>query len=239
MTTAYYDRVFDWRPHHDERSRGFGIRAAVPQPRLHNRSWNVPRVPLDQGAEGACVGYAWTHEALATPVAVNLARLAIAPMRDPDQFARETYRAAQRIDPWPGEDYDGTSVLAGAKIMQQRGILKEYRWGFGVEDLVTGLLTTGPAVLGIPWFSGMYYAPRGILTKSGTVVGGHAILAVGYRLAGEVFEEEPAIQLFNSWGPGWGVHGKAFIRQSSLAELLADGGETCIPYRRSYGRQAK
>lgn len=222
------ERTLDWIPRFDERSRQFGIRAAVGDVRLHNRSWRTP-APLDQGAEGACVGFGWTHEALATPVRVDL------PL-DGDTFARGVYREAQRIDPWPGEDYSGTSVLAGAKVLARLGYLKEYRWGFNARDVVTGILTTGPVVLGVNWHESMYYTPGGILNVDGAVVGGHCILAVGYRLPGRVFEDEAAIGLFNSWGPDWGIGGHAWVRQSALSELMEAGGEACIPYRRSYGR---
>jgi len=177
------------------------------------------------------VGFGWTGEALSTPVAVSLGRVGPA---EPNAFARDVYHRAQRIDEWAGEDYEGTSVLAGAKIMKQLGLLREYRWAFSIEDVALALSTTGPVVLGIPWYYGMYEAPGGILENTGRLVGGHCILAHAYRKAGVIFPDEPAIGLLNSWGPDWGIGGKAWIRQSDLAELLAEG-EACVPYRRSYG----
>jgi hypothetical protein len=63
---------------------------------------------LDQGKEGACVGFAWSHELAAYPVRVEV----------DDEFARsKIYAEAQKIDEWPGEAYHGTSVLAGAKVV--------------------------------------------------------------------------------------------------------------------------
>jgi hypothetical protein len=190
-------------------------------------------VILDQGAEGACVGFGWTGEALASPIRVNLQRVKADVPRTPDSFARWVYRSAQEIDEWPGKDYEGTSVLAGAKVMNGVGLLKEYRWAFNIEEVTQAVCRRGPVVIGIPWYSGMYDAPAGILTPSGYLVGGHCLLVVGYRVGH--FNGEDAFILQNSWGPDWGINGLAYIRKSDLANLLLDMGEACSPTMRSYG----
>lgn len=229
-------RVLDWVSQHDPESLDYPIRATFgPREQPINITWRTP-LPLDQGYEGACVGFAWTGEALTTPVAVDLTRVDGSLTEEPNDFARLLYRDAQRLDEWAGENYEGTSVLAGAKVMKNLGLLREYRWAFGTRDIALALSTTGPVVLGIPWLSGMYEAPKGILAPGGDVVGGHAILAHAYRTPGRIFETEAAFGLLNSWGPYWGNGGKAWIRESHLAELLADQGEACVPVRRSYGR---
>lgn len=230
------ERTFDWVSKHDPRSINYPIRTVVEKTiKEHNRTWAVPH-PLDQGREGACVGFGWTGEALTTPVAVKLSEMRIHGLTEPNAFALNLYKQAQKIDEWAGENYEGTSVLAGAKMMQKYGLLKEYRWAFGVEDVVLALLTTGPVVLGINWYAGMYEAPQGVLTVSGEWVGGHCILARAYRKAGEIFPDEPAIGLLNSWGDSWGIDGCAWIRKSELSRLLSEQGEACVPFRRSYGR---
>lgn len=187
---------------------------------------------LDQGREGACVGFGWVADALATPTAVNLARLRGGAW-EPEAFAKEIYRNAQRIDEWEGENYEGTSVLAGAKAMGIAGLIKEYRWAFSIDDVIDAVLVKGPAVLGIPWFSGMYEAPGGVLSVTGNVVGGHCITAVGYHKATDGSEDSIILQ--NSWGSDWGTNGLARIKISELARLLKEG-EACIPTRRSFGR---
>lgn len=231
-------RTFDWMSNHDPRSRNFPIMAAITPVEPRNISWKVP-TPLDQGQEGACVGFAWLHEALTTPVKVVLAFVrALLPLglggKPGNVVAQWIYKQAQKIDEWAGESYDGTSVNAGAKVMRKLGLIKEWRWCFSVDEVIQALMR-GPVVLGIPWYYGMYEAPGGILKVSGHLVGGHAIVARAYRKAGVIFPDEAAIGLFNSWGD-WGDKGCAWIRASELKALLAEQGEACVPVSRSYGR---
>lgn len=201
----------------DERSRAYPIRAllAGSRPR-RGRGWRCdPK--LDQGREGACVGFAWTHELAAYPAVVRGVD---------DDYARRVYREAQRIDEWPGEAYEGTSVLAGAKVVMGLGGLSEYRWAFGIDDVIDTLAQFGPVVLGVPWLTGMFDADeRGFIHATGTVAGGHAILARGVKLAGK----EPVIRLRNSWGAGWGQSADCFITATDLDTLLRQGGEACVP----------
>lgn len=229
------ERTFDWRPRHDPRSLQYGIREAVESLDIHDVTWRNPPLALNQGSEGACVGHAWVHEAQNTPIAVDFTETANTAL-PPQQLAFWVYEAAKDIDQWPGDDYAGTSVLAGAKVMQQLGLLNEYRWCFSVEDIRDALLTTGPVVLGVNWYDGMYQAPGGVLTVSGELVGGHSLIATAYRTPDKRFDDEPAFGLFNSWGPEFGLDGLCWISQSDLARLMAQSGEACVPVSRSYGR---
>lgn len=230
------ERTFDRIPQFDERSRNFPVRALLASSvRRRNKTWKTAN-PTDQGREGACVGHGWTTEALSTPIRVDLNRLKAQTPRIPDEFAQFVYKAAQKIDPWEGEDYSGTSVLAGVKVLQSLGLVKEYRWCFSTDDVVDTVLSKGPVVLGIKWFSGMYSAPDGVLSVSGNVVGGHCITAVGYRVASPKLNGEDGVLLQNSWGADWGVNGQALIRLSELDRLLQDQGEACVPTKRGYGR---
>jgi hypothetical protein len=230
--TTRRDPRLDWHPRHDPRSRSYPVRTLIgprttPKPRL----WN-PGPALDQGSEGACVGFAWSGELAASPIRVPNVT---------DQTALELYRQAQGLDEWEGEDYSGTSVLAGAKAVMSAGYIGEYRWSFSVDDLRDAVSTLGPAVLGIPWLESMYEPrPSGLLEVSGPVAGGHAILCVGYhpgiRLRGEGWlARHEVFVLRNSWGAGYGHGGNAYVRASDLGVLLADQGEACVPLARRYG----
>lgn len=213
------DPRLDRVPQFDERSLQYPIRtllrsAAAP------RSYTWKGGPVtDQGREGACVGHGWTGELTARPKPVRLS--------DPTGHALRLYKEAQFRDQWPGEAYSGTSVLAAAQILQDRGLIKEFRWAFGLDDVVMTLGYRGPVVLGIPWYESMYNAPGGVVTVSGRKVGGHCILARGVNV------KKRQVLLRNSWGVSWGTGGDAVIGFDDLARLLNDDGEACVPVLRA------
>jgi hypothetical protein len=206
----------------DVRSRSFPIVGRGPR-KLRGYTWSCkPR--LDQGREGACVGFAIAHELAARPAPVPAADTAL---------AKVIYRAAQRIDPWPGEDYEGTSVLAGAKVAHRLGWFDEYRWAFGVEDLAYGVGHNGPAVLGLPWYEGMRRTDsRGFVHPTGRQIGGHAILC------NAVSAREETFTLHNSWGRRWGAGGKdgaggtCRVSFDAMDKLLRNRGEAVFFIRR-------
>lgn len=209
------DRRLDRVPYWDPRNEDYPIRTLVSgTPRSY--TWPLDMV-LDQGSEGACVGFAVTHELRAKPKVVDVTQAS----------AYALYALAQTLDPWPGEAYEGTSVLAGVKAAQQAGHISEYRWAMDVDDLALAVSRKGPAILGIDWYESMYdpdWRSSGPwLTLSGPIVGGHAILCRGYSITKKAF------RLHNSWGPGWGDNGKAWISASDMKTLLAQQGEACIP----------
>lgn len=201
----------------DGRSRNFPIRALIDQRKPRSYTWSCG-VWLNQGQEGACTGFAVTHEAAARPVTVRVDEV----------MARSIYQRARQIDEWPGEDYEGSSVLAAIKAGQEQGWYGEYRWAFGIDDLKLALSYKGPAVLGIPWYEGMFEPDStGFIRPDGSVMGGHAILANGICLKAPGY-----IRLHNSWGKGWGVNGECFITFADLDRLLHEQGEACIPVQR-------
>lgn len=226
----------DWISQHDPRSLNYPIRPLLAARAKRSKVlWRHGGV-LDQGAEGACVGFAWTGEALASPVRVNLAMTEW--NGSATDMARDVYHGAQRVDEWEGEGYDGTSVLAGAKVMQQRGFIIGYRWCFTTADVAQAVLQQGPVVLGIPWLDGMW-SPNGFgeLIPSGGIAGGHAILCDGYDPEKKLGNSpQKMFHLTNSWGAGWGVDGGAWIRGAALEYLLGQEGEACVPMGRSYSR---
>ncbi len=176
---------------------------------------------MDQGVQGACVGFSITHELRFNPV----------PLLQLDaDFARESiYWPAQRADGFPGgaypgakPHYDGTSVRAGIKIAVSLGFYGEYRWAF-TEPEVALALSLAPVVLGLNWYEGMMKPNRsGYIKPTGAMIGGHAILCIGINTRYRYYT------LFNSWGPDWGRRGTCKISRAHMARLLAENGEACM-----------
>jgi len=211
------DRRLDRLPQFDPRSRAFGVAQTLPGRPPRSYTWRGARV-LDQGSEGACVGFGWAHELIARPMIES---------RADEAYALSVYHDARRVDEWPGEDYSGTSVLAGAKIVQARGHIREYRWGFTFTDLIMSLGYAGPVVLGLNWYTGMMKPDvDGFIHPTGQVEGGHCICAMGVSVA------KGRIQLINSWGSDWGDAGLCWLSFDDVERLLYEQGEQCIPMGR-------
>lgn len=201
----------------DPRDREHGMARLLARRRAVKpwRYW-TPGPVLDQGSEPQCVGFAWRQW------------LYTSPTRTKDgPSAPEIYRNAQRVDEWPGEDYGGTSVRAGAKIMESSGRLVEYVWATGVGELRDWLLTRGPVVLGTNWHQLMFETNEvGFVIPAGHVVGGHAYLAIGYS------DRLDAYRCINSWGSGWGQGGRFWVGAADMDNLLRADGEACAAIER-------
>lgn len=235
------DHVFDRVVQFDPRSRGFAAVTLIPHNLIRSYTWKC-EAWHDQGREGACVGFAWSHELTARPAKVTTTAA----------DAMKIYKEAQKIDEWPGENYEGTSILAGVKIVRSQfknkkgnPLIGEYRWAFGIEDLVRVLGFRGPAVLGLNWYSGMLHTNRqGFISKAGYLAGGHAILAYAVKIVwkdkkgskewSNVDMDSSYVTLRNSWGKLWGVNGDAKITLRDLDVLLHEQGEACVPTIRNY-----
>lgn len=230
------DRVVQF----DERSRNFPIRATLEELGISapkSKTWGCSRWN-DQGREGACVGFSWSHELAADPVVI-----AAGP-----EVALRIYKRAQFLDPWPGEAYEGTSVLAGAKAVQEltslgKQIMPTYRWCFGVDDLILAIGYQGPAVIGVNWYASMFNTDsRGFLRVTGEPAGGHAICVRGINIVwknargsknmANVDRARSYFILRNSWGQDWGKNGDCYLTINDMDRLLKEQGEAVIPVLR-------
>ena len=164
----------------------------------------------DQGDTSQCVGYGFAHWLAAAPFKQFL---------DPAGI----YKLAQYFDSWPGQDYEGTSVRGGAKVLSMLGMIARYEWTWSAQVVANHILTKSPVVLGVNWYEGML-APgySGDLKLTGEVVGGHCVCAVGYNTTNKKF------LIKNSWGRSWGRNGYAYLKMGGLQRLLNEQGEACV-----------
>lgn len=200
-------------PAADARDRQYLMRELVPaEVSLPDRYYYRTGVVLDQGDTPTCVGHAWRQ---------FLSSALLMSKSGPDAFA--IYHAAQLVDEWPSEDYAGTSVRAGARVLKAMGRLREYRWAWHVNDVKTWLLAgKGTVVLGTDWYDGFGEPDRhGFVHMSGRVRGGHAFLAVGYS------DKLGAFRCLNSWGAEYGQRGRFWLPGEYLEKLINDNGEAC------------
>jgi hypothetical protein len=217
-TDIKLDRVEEFDP----RSRNFSIGDLRKSGKsLRSYTWRCNDW-FDQGNEGACVGFSLGHELSSRPCEVKGLT---------NKFLREgIYWEAQKIDPWPGGEYpgsspkySGTSLLAGVKVLNNLGYIGSYRWAFNTDDALYGIGHNGPAVIGIKWFYDMYFPDKnGFIKPTGMLAGGHAIIVRGVNVKGGY------VTLRNSWGRGWGVDGDCYLTFSDFDKLLKDRGECCF-----------
>lgn len=225
------DRRLDRLQEFDERSKNFGVAEVLPTD-IKSKTWRL-KERLDQGRDGACVGFGTTHRIAALPISFGNAS---------NDYALRLYHEAQKLDNWPGEDYEGTSVLAGAKAAKNLGHFAEYRWCFNVDDIMRAVSHEGPVIVGISWKDSMWDPDeRGLLDASGATAGGHCLIIRGLTLEprGARKGVGPVFRLTNSWGPDWGEHGEAFITVEDFERYLLPGADACVPTEQRLARRAE
>jgi len=221
------DRRLDRVEFFDERSKEFPVSFFWSKDKkpLRSYTWRCKKF-LNQGMEGACVGFGICHELAARPAEVEGLT---------NRYAREhIYWEAQKIDGWPGgaypeadRHYEGTAVLAGVKIAHKLGYFDSYRWAFSLEDLQLGVGYNGPAVIGVNWYEGMFTPDeKGYIYPTGKQVGKHCTLVNAININQQRFT------IHNSWGKNWGMHGECYISFEDMDKLLKQRGEVVFFIRR-------
>jgi hypothetical protein len=196
----------------DERDGNYPFSSALKSAPVRNKTKYYRATPiLDQGYKPHCVAFAWKQFLQSSPFCQG--------RQLKEDFI---YELCQERDQWPGENYDGTSVRAGAKVLQKLGFLDVYLWARTAEEVKQWILSTSPVVLGTTWYSGMFQTDDdGFVHAEGGVAGGHAYLCVGYS------HKRKAFRCVNSWGEGWGEEGRFWISEADLDRLLSQSGEAC------------
>jgi hypothetical protein len=99
---------------------------------LTSRYWDANMWWGNQGNTPQCVGYAWAHWIADGPIIHSGVQPPISPVL--------IYNQAQLIDEWPGTNYAGTSVRAGAKYLQTTNKISNYYWAYDIQTLILSLI---------------------------------------------------------------------------------------------------
>ena len=176
----------------------------------------------NQGETSMCVEYAWQHWLADGPVSQIGSKERGTSGEPIIKPIGTLYHEAQKIDEWPGEDYEGTSVRAGAKVLQDRGYIGSYHWAWDLETVIDAVISLGPVVMGTNWYWNMFDAWKEPISVSGDLAGGHAwkIDAADRKSA--------IIRAKNSWGRDFGFHGFFYMSFEDLERLINEDGEACI-----------
>lgn len=191
---------------------------------------------LDQGQEGRCVEYGFCHEMLATPKPIP-------PSVVDDVLAhKKIYWPAQREDWWPGGSYpgaspfyEGTSVLAGARVAARYGFYGEYRWAMNVEEMALAVGYGGPVVIGVNWYGGFMRpdVDGWIFIGNSAVAGGHCVCVTGVTVRrnsdGSINYDKSYFTIRNSWGRDWGLNGGCKLSWRDMERLIHERGEVMLP----------
>lgn len=191
----------------------------------------------DQGAEGSCVGFAWSW--------------AMSILNKRFYAARKLYLETQFVDPWSDTPpQEGTSVISAAEVLQKqghwrfaRGItwplaisegISQFRVARTVDEIRSAIYLDVPAVAGIDWMSD-YDSPQWIdigkggkrwwigldPDRLGTLRGGHAICLFGAR------DDIEAFVLVNNWGVNYPIVHLPY--KTMEKRILNAGADVIIP----------
>lgn len=193
-----------------------------PVPSLVSRSHRIGGM-LNQNGFPRCVGYTCKQNLIGAPFRTK---------RGPS--ADDIYHMAQLIDEWPGEDYQGTSVNAGMKVLHKLGHIREYRWAYDVETAKNWVLAVSPVLLGTWWYESMFSPdPKtGLVKPSGRRRGGHAYYWP------KIDGKRGLAWIPNTWGADWGLKGWFCIQLEDLDRLIREDGEAATAFEQLAPKQA-
>ena len=203
---------------HDPRSLAFTVRqqpARALVSVLHDR-----RVPVfDQGDLGSCTGNAAVGAVGTAPLIEGLP--SSHPQLD-EPLAVKVYEDATGLDSFPGvypPTDTGSDGLSAAKACKNRGLISGYLHATNLATMQAALQDT-PVIVGVNWYEGFDQPDQnGRVKIAGDVRGGHEFEVVGLDV------DEKTFLAVNSWGDGFGVHGRFSFSFDTMAQLLSEDGD--------------
>lgn len=200
----------------DERNKNFPVRALLPKKAAPPyKYWDDNDIFLNQGDTPRCVGFAWAQYINDGPIKHKKKLTAV--------DAGMIYLLAQDLDEFPGNDYDGSSTLGGAKACQQYGYITEYHWALTLQDVIDTVLHLGPMVVGTDWYNDMFFVDdKGFIHPTGGLAGGHEWEITGINV------KDKKLRGKSSWGEDELDGGRFWITFDDFEILRMAKGECCI-----------
>lgn len=181
---------------------------------------------LDQGNLGSCTGNAATGNAGTSEFwAAGQQYLNPTDSVSDEKFAVGVYSDATSLDDYQGSyppDDTGSDGLSVAKVLKNRRLISGYRHATSLEAVLTALATQ-PVIVGTSWHNGMFTPDAdGQLHITGNIAGGHEYVL------DELDVENKLVWMRNSWGPSWGIQGRAFFTWDDFETLMAQQGDCTV-----------
>lgn len=205
---------------HDPRNRDWPARGVLfgDNAKPVKKLWWTRDV-FDQNGHSSCTFESAAGTIYTSPFRLELPRTNLTKY-DSQEERLLGYREAQKHDPYEGVNYDGSSTDAPFIVLRNRGEIEEWRWNFGIDDVVLTLGHWGAISQGTWWTSGMDEPDKyGFVKPVGTKRGGHAYRGVG------VDPFRGYITYVNSWGRRYGINGRFRMLIEDVEKLLREDGE--------------
>ena len=186
----------------------------------------------DTGPEGTTVGFAIAYALQAAVKEKTQQSVTLSP--------RGIYVLAKQYDEWPGEEYEGTSVIGGLKAVREVGAYLEDDWPYmskskpetarkvaykinayselnGIDQMINALRENKVIVATIQVtndFNTTDEEGRVTVKLPLKAIGAKAITIVGYN------ENTAEFKFANDWGTGWGKDGFGLIKDTDLLRIM-------------------
>lgn len=204
---------------HDPANRNFPARElprTVAAPR--RTAWSTATV-FDQGDYPDCTTEASCGLLCTSPIRATVSKT-LFKLVDDETKRYQFYQRAQAYDPWAASPHDGSSTDAPLKLMRELGLIKEWRWLFGLAEVREHLQFKGPVIVGTNWYENMFHPDKhAFIRVGGEIAGGHDWRLVYYDARNQRY------RMVQSWGHGWGENGRAWVTEADLERLLGEDGD--------------